>query len=70
MKNIDVDKLIEISKSDLNLIPLSELEVYFWEFYPHEISWSEVPYDCREALKKIGRVLIQNAKLKPTYLKS
>ena len=47
---------------------LDHLEQAFWTFFPHEISWYEVPFPVREALKKIGRVLIQNARLKPSDL--
>lgn len=63
-----VDDLIKIANSNLENAPMGILEEYFWEFYPHEISWAETPFQCKEALRKIGRFLVQNAKLKPAYL--
>lgn len=50
---------------------LKELEKYFWDNYPHEISWSELREINSEAyckLQNIGQILVLNNLLNSKYL--
>lgn len=52
---------------------IEKLEAFFWENYPHEITWKELEEVNPEIfcqLQNIGQVLVLNGKLKSAYLKS
>jgi hypothetical protein len=48
-----------------------EMEKYFWDNYPHEISWGELK-ECNEELfnelQKIGKKLVEIDLLQKEYL--
>lgn len=66
--NLEIDEMIELSKKNLHEENLEYLEKVFWNFYPHEITWNEMDKTVRNSMNKIGRILVQNAKLKPSDL--
>ena len=61
--NFDVEDLIKLSNKNLQEENIDFLEEIFWDWYPHEISLSETPKDVKDALSKIGKILVQNARL-------
>ena len=49
----------------------SQAETFFWDNYPHEISWGELKENNVELfaqLMNIGRALVLIGKLESTYL--
>lgn len=51
---------------------IEEMEQFFWDYFPHEISWKEVheinpDLYCR--LQNVGQVLVLHGKLESIYLK-
>jgi hypothetical protein len=50
---------------------LDEAEEFFWEWYPHEISWSELKESNPELwckLQNLGQALVLAGRLKGRYL--
>jgi hypothetical protein len=65
--DISPEEVIKLADK-VRSMSIEDAEELFWSWYPHETSWSEMDHDLKSALIKVGRVLVQNGKLKPAYL--
>lgn len=59
-----MNEMIEIARN-CDQYEIDLLDQVFDEFYPHEITWRELPWENREAMHKIGRKLVQHGRLSP-----
>jgi hypothetical protein len=65
--------IVEVTKEQYIEQRIPKLEKDFWDYYPHETSWSElkeINADLYNNLQSIGLELVKYGKLNPAYLRS